>query len=396
MLTYEEALKNVLQSVNTLPPVELPLLEAAGLVLAAPAVARWDMPRSNNSAMDGYAVASQSTARSAKLEIIGEAYAGHPFSGTLAADQAIRITTGAPLPKGAVAVIPLEEADEQDNYLVPRTVAETGQHIRCQGEEFRNGEALLNEGTLLRFSEIALLVSAGVERVSVFPRPKVAIISTGDELVPFGQEPQYGQIVNSNLHLLTARLKELNCDPVSMGIGRDEPALLDSLFATAQDADLIISTGGVSVGAKDHVMNVLENRGFQKIFWKVAIKPGKPVLFGLLGGKPLFGLPGNPAATAATFELFVRPALCRLAGLPNFIPRKRQGQLTASVKGASDRQAFLWCHIEWQDEHYVIHVPERQGSGQIRCLRNVNALLPVPAGVNTLAAGELADVILIA
>lgn len=284
---------------------------------------------------------------------------------------------------------------DQDDHVFIQSFPETGQHIRCQGEEFHRGEILLDAGTLLRSAEIALLVSAGVEHVSVYPRPRVGVISTGDELVAFGQEPEYGQIVNSNLYLLTTRLRELNCEPVALGIGRDDPLLLDALFEAALGTDLIISTGGVSVGSKDHVMAVLEERGFQKRFWKVGMKPGKPVLLGTLAGKPLFGLPGNPAATAATFELFVRPSLCRLAGLPNFIPNKRLGHLTSDVKGGGDRQAFLWCRIQWQDGHYIIHVPERQGSGQNRCLPNVNAFLPIPVGVEKLRAGDLAEAILL-
>lgn len=390
MLSYDEALVKVLAGIAALPPVEISLDEAGGLVLAETVIARWDMPRADNSAMDGFAVAScQATGI---LPIAGAAYAGHPFTGDVAAGSAVRITTGAPIPAGCDAVVPVEDTRETAAGITLSSVPQPGEHVRRQGEEYRRGEILLEAGTVLRAGEIGLLASAGVARVKVHPRPRVALLSTGDELVELGTEPGPGQIVNSNLHQLTARIRECGGEVLSLGIGRDEPGGIDALIDAGRQADLLISTGGVSVGERDFVREALDRRGFRQLFWKVAIKPGKPVLFGTLDGKPCFGLPGNPAAAAATFELFVRPALRGLAGQPPTTGETRRGVLTETVRGGGQRQAFLWCRLEWAGDGYRVHVTRRQGSGQNRSLQGANALLAVPGNIDRLETGELVKV----
>jgi molybdopterin molybdotransferase len=395
MISYDNALQQVMDSLTPLPPIDVPLKEAPGHVLAFPASSCWDMPRCDNSAMDGFAIAGLPETTEAGLAIVGASYAGHPFSGELHPGQAVHITTGAQLPPGADTVIPLEQAREKDQRVYLTRLPQVGQHVRYRGEEYCGSDVLIEAGTRLRAGEMALLASAGIEHVTVFPRPRVAVISTGDELVELGQTPGPDQIVNSNLHLLRTRLSECGCIPICVGIGADDPGTLDQLFDQAHAADVMISTGGVSVGAKDHVQAALEKRDFRKIFWKVAIKPGKPVLFGMLEGKPYFGLPGNPAATAATFELFVKPALKRLAGETDILPEKRRAVLTNKVKGGGERQAFLWCRLEWQESAYKVTPSQCQGSGQNRCLSAANALLSVPVGVEELRAGEDVEVLLL-
>lgn len=392
MLGYEEALEKILDCVTSLPPVEIALDEAGCLVLAEPVIARWDMPRTDNSAMDGFAVAAAGTCGT--LAIAGAAYAGHPFLETVPVGSAVRITTGAPLPAGCDAVVPVEEAVEAHGRVSLTIAPQPGDHVRRQGEEYRCGETLLEAGTVLSAGEIGLLASAGLARVKVHPRPRVAIISTGDELVELGQEPGPGQIVNSNLHQLAARVRECGGDVLRLGIGRDEPGGIDALIDSGRQADLLISTGGVSVGECDFVRESLDRRGFRQVFWKVAIKPGKPVLFGMLDGKPCFGLPGNPAAAAATFELFVRPALRALAGHSRILGETRQGVLTEAVRGDSKRQTFLWCRLEWTGEGYRVRISRFQGSGQNRSLRGANALLAVPRHAGKLEAGEMVEVLL--
>ena len=395
MITYDEALQRVLKAVSPLPSTELALEEAAGLVLATPATARWDMPPCDNSAMDGFAIASNPEKTDAVFEIIGASYAGHPFNGKVQQGKAIRITTGAPLPEGVNTVIPVEETIENHGKISLFSTPETGQHVRYQGEEYQKGTVLAELGTVLRAGVIALLASAGVERVKVFKRPRVAIISTGDELVELGQEPKPGQIINSNLHHLKTRLQESGCTPICVGIGKDDPGNLITLIDQALEADVIISTGGVSVGEKDHVQATLEQHDFKKIFWKVAIKPGKPVLFGMLQSTPYFGLPGNPAASAATFELIVKPALKCMAGYQQVLPQTRTAVLTNNVAGGCKRQAFLWCHLEWRDNGYEVTVSDRQGSCQIRCLQASNAMLSMPIGADALKAGDKVEILLI-
>jgi molybdopterin molybdotransferase len=394
MLSYDQALQQVLETVATLPPRNLPLTEAIGLVLAAPANACWDMPRSDNSAMDGFALATP-TGTGTSYRIIGTAYAGHPFSERLAPGEAIHITTGAPVPAGAVSVVPQEETNDLGDRVQLHEPSTAGAHIRSRGEEFASGEELLPVGTRLRAGGIGLLASAGVKEVCVFPRPRVAIFSTGDELVDLGQQPGPGQIINSNLHLLAARLQECGCEPLPLGVGQDTPEALDAILNRAVSADLVLSTGGVSVGAKDLVQDALTRYGFERKFWKVAIRPGKPVLFGLLGGKPCFGLPGNPAATAATFELFVKPALRHMAGHTEASPDLRQATLLNDIECGGNRQAFLWSWVEWSEGGYRVSVPQRQGSGQNRSIQGANALLAAPLGKERLAVGETVEVLLL-
>jgi len=390
MLSYEAALNMVLANVSPLPAVDLSLDEAGGLLLAEAVTARWDMPRTDNSAMDGFAVSS---ARAAGiLPIAGTAYAGHPFGGKVSTGSVVRITTGAPLPAGCDAVVPVEDTEETAEGVRLKLAPQSGDHLRRQGEEYRRGEILVKAGTVLRAGEIGLLASAGASRVKVHPRPRVALLSTGDELVELGQEPKPGQIINSNLHLLATRIRECGGEVLRLGIGRDELSGIDALIDSGRQADLLVSTGGVSVGDRDFVREALDRRGFKQVFWKVAIKPGKPVLFGTLDGNPCYGLPGNPAAAAATFELFVKPALRRLAGHPSVLPELRKGILTETVCGGGKRQAFLWCRLAWDGNGYRVQVTRCQGSGQNRSLQDANALLAVPCHVEKLEAGEVVEV----
>jgi molybdopterin molybdotransferase len=395
MLTYTQALQQVLEAINPLPAQDLPLGQAVGQVLATPASARWDMPRWDNSAMDGFALAAASAAGEGVVKIVGHAYAGHPFTGRLQPGEAIRITTGAPLPAGADSVVPVEEAEISGATLLLQRPLARGQHVRYRCEEYRRDELLLAAGTLLDAGAVGLLAGAGIDRVQVHPRPRVAVFSTGDELVDLGEEPGPGQIVNSNLQYLLARLVECGCQPIPLGIGADRGEDLGRILDQAQAADLILSTGGVSVGEKDLVQETLNRRRFDRKFWKVAIKPGKPVLFGTLENRPYFGLPGNPAATAATFELFVRPALRILAGYRDPLMPQLRARLAETVRGGGNRQQFLWGRLSSAAGELHFVPAQRQGSGQTRSLQGVQALLPVPSGSPDLEAGDRVEVLLL-
>ncbi|ORJ59343.1 gephyrin-like molybdotransferase Glp [Geothermobacter hydrogeniphilus] len=395
MISYDEAIKIVLDTITPLPPVDIPLEEAVGHVLAEPVKACWDLPAADNSAMDGFAFAYTGQDEGGTLTLIGSAFAGHPLDQPVAAGEAAQITTGAPLPPGTDTVIPLEEVEERQGSITLLKAPIQGQHVRYRGEEFRNGEELLSPGTELRPGEIALLASAGITRVNVHPRARVAILSTGDELVALGETPGPGQIVNSNLPMLCALLREIGCEPLPLGIGRDTPDALAEVIRAGLQADLLLSTGGVSVGEKDHMQETLNRLGFERRFWRARIKPGKPILFGTLQGKPVFGLPGNPAATGATFEIFVRPALRRLAGQGDPLPPKLRCTLAEKVKGGHKRQNFLWCRLEEENGRYRAIPSQRQGSGQNRSLQEACALLPVPVESPDLEAGSEVEVLLL-
>lgn len=395
MITYQDAIERMIPEIRTLLAEDRALLDAAGLILAAPVAASWDMPLWDNSAMDGYAIL-HSSLRNEPLRVVGESFAGHPYNETLQSGETIQITTGAPLPEGADTVVPLEEISRDGDLLTCVSPVVAGQHVRRQGEEYRADKQLIPAGTCLQAAEIGLLASAGIEQVTVIPQPTVAIISTGDELVELGRTPGPGQIVNSNLPYLITRIRECGAIPMPVGLGEDRPDQLDALFDKALEADLIITTGGVSVGPRDLVQESLLRKGFQKVFWKVAIKPGKPVLFGLLKGRPCLGLPGNPASAALTFELFVRPVLNLLRGAGKSEPERRQAVLLHDIKGGGRRQVFLWCCCLWCDQKgYLVEVSKRQWSGQIRSVQGANALLPMPIDGPDLRAGQRVEIILL-
>jgi molybdopterin molybdotransferase len=396
MLSYDQALKIILHTVQPLPAQECSLAEGLGLVLAAPVTARWDLPPADNSAMDGFAFACAGHRQGDSLPVAGFVPAGRPFPHPVPAGVAVKIMTGAPLPTGCDTVLPIEEVREESGAIHLQCSPRVGDHVRRRGEEMREGEVVLSAGSELRAGEIGLLAAAGRERLPVQPAPTVAVLSTGDELVELGQTPVAGQIINSNAHLLAARLREEGCKVLSLGIARDQPEELSAAIGRGlAEADLLLTTGGVSVGDCDYVQEVLQAHGFELGFWKVAIKPGKPVLFGMAAGKPVFALPGNPAAAAATFEIFVRPALRRLGGYIDPLPPRLRVVLGETIDGGEKRQRFLWGALREEGGRYVFLPSGRQGSGQHRSLQGAAALLPVPADSETLVAGEEAQVLLL-
>ena len=395
MLSYEEALDVILRTIGPLPAEEVALPESLGRALAEEVTACLDMPPVDNSAMDGFAFAVNGISPMVDLKVTGLSRAGAGFDGRVAPGEAVKIMTGAPLPPGCDTVVPLEDVSESAGCIRVEHAVEKGSHVRYRGEEFRSAEALLGAGTILRAGEIGLLASAGVPRVRVHRRPEVALLTTGDELVELGVRPGPGQIVNSNRYLLAARLQEEGCAVQPLATASDRSEDLTSLLAQGLQADLLITTGGVSMGEYDLVQDCLKTLGFQRGFWKVAIKPGKPVLFGLAQGTPVFGLPGNPAAAAATFQLFVRPALRRLCGFPDPLSPRCRATLTAPVRSDKARQRFLWGGVNEENGCYLFTPSGTQGSGQNRALHGAQALLPVAAGSNDLPAGQEVQVLLI-
>ncbi len=389
MLTYSQAVEKIFATVLPLPPVECALDEALGKVIAERAVARWDLPSCDNSAMDGYAFSWGEETTGDRLKVRGVIYAGDSHQDKVERGEAVRIMTGAPLPPCCDTVIPLEDVREEGKFILLTRATARGEHVRLRGEEVVSGESLVEAGTVLHAGDIGLLAAAGIDRVKIHPMPRVAILSTGNELVNLGDPPQPGEIVNSNLHLLQARLKEIGCETLPLDIARDDRDDLARRIKEGLNADLLITTGGVSIGDRDHVQEVLDQLGFKLGFWKVAIKPGKPVLFGQIGRQIIFGLPGNPAAAAATFELFVRPALGRLSGHPAPFPPVLRAVLTEDVCDGGKRQAFLWGDlIETAAGYYSFSPNRHQGSNRNRAVQSAAALLSVPVGSGTISAGS--------
>jgi molybdopterin molybdotransferase len=394
MMNYQEAIATVLRKVHPLPAVEVSLADALGKVLAEPVTGCWDLPPADNSAMDGFSFRFSGQKTGDELAVSAFLPAGAPCPETVAPGMAVRIMTGAPIPRGCDTVAPLEEVMQDGGRIRLIRDPVPGVHIRCRGEELRRGEPLLVPGTVVHSAEIGLLASGGICRVRVYPFPRVALLSTGDELVELGEEPRPGQVVNSNFHLLAARLREEGCSILPVGVARDTVPDLVSRLSRGLEADILVSSGGVSVGDRDLLQEALAQHDFELGFWRVNIRPGKPVLFGTARGRPVFGLPGNPAASAATFELFVRPALRRLAGFRDVFPPRLRVTLAAGVEGGEKRQRFLWGTLEGRLGRYRFHPSCRQCSGQNRSMQGAHALLPVPADAAGLAAGEEVEVLL--
>ena len=396
MLSIENAVSHIYSTIRTLEPRRLGLADLLGLVLAEDIVAAEDLPSFANSAMDGYAVAADDTAGASGesprvLKVLEDIPAGHWPSATLAPGCAMRIMTGAPLPEGADAVVRVEWTQRGENGVVLIKQAVTaGQEVRPAGEDVRRGETVLRQGTLLRPAEIAMLAAVGRPEALVFPRPVVAILTTGTELVEPGQPLPPGHLRNSNRYSLAAQVTAAGGLVGTVLHVPDEPGAVERALRECSQADVIVTSGGVSVGDFDLVKEALARVG-QIHFWKVAIRPGKPLVFGEIAGKPLFGLPGNPVSSMVAFEVFVRPALDQIRGLP---PRPRlQGRLAAAVCHKPDRRTYLRARVVAAAGGLAIYPARAQGSGQITSFLRANALVVIPAGCEGLPAGAWAEVI---
>ncbi|EGT4507790.1 molybdopterin molybdotransferase MoeA [Cronobacter sakazakii] len=325
LMSLETALEEMLSRIIPLNETQtLPLLKSMGRVTARAVTSPLDVPGFDNAAMDGYAVRLADVASGAWLPVVGKAFAGQPFSGEWPAGTAIRIMTGAPVPPGCEAVIMQEEAQTSDAGVRFTADVRAGQHIRRRGEDIRQGAVVMEAGQKLSAAELPLLASLGIAEVDVVRKPRVAIFSTGDELQLPGQPLAEGQIYDTNRLAVHLMLDALGCDVVNLGIIRDDPNALRAAFQEAdREADLVLSSGGVSVGEADYTKTLLEELG-EIGFWKLAIKPGKPFAFGRLASSWFCGLPGNPVSAAVTFYQLVRPLIAKLSGQKEvFTPRLR-------------------------------------------------------------------------
>jgi molybdopterin molybdotransferase len=388
VLRVEDAQERVLAQLSPLASETIAVVDAVGRVLAAEVKARRMLPPWDSSAMDGYAVRAGD---GEDLRVVGTIGAGHPAEGGIREGEAMRIMTGAPLPEGADAIVMREFAREDNGRVRLDHPAREGDHVRHAGEDIEFGDVAVAAGTLIGPGDLALIASVGQARVSVHRRPRVAIVSTGDELVDVGEEPGPGQIVNSNSPMIAAMVRDAGGEPTIHPITRDDPAALRDRFREALDgADVMLSIGGVSVGEFDYVKDAMAAVGLTMDFWKVAMQPGKPIAFGVAGGKPAFGLPGNPASAFVSFELFVGPALRKLGGRREGIFRTR---VSVEIDGSFERREggrrlFLRAHVHRDGERLVGRLQSRQGSHMLRSLARTNALVEVSESITRVAGGE--------
>ncbi|MFN8470758.1 MAG: gephyrin-like molybdotransferase Glp [Anaerolineae bacterium] len=401
LLTVNEALAQILEFFAPLPSERVPLLESLDLVLAEDVRAPQDIPPFTNSAMDGYAVqsadlAGASATQPRSLRVIGQIAAGDAASLCVTPGTAVRIMTGAPLPDGADAVVRFEVTEQSGDRVLVRAAAEIGENVRPAGEDVRAGEVAIASGTVIRPHVIGLLASLGCSEVVCHRRPRVAVLATGDELVPLGEPLHPGQIRNSNEYTLAALVQEAGGIPVCLGIARDNAAHLKAKLAEglAQNVDLFLTSAGVSIGDYDIVKDVLAEEGVIH-FWQVAIKPGKPLAFGLMRGVPLIGLPGNPVATAIAFEAFARPGILTMLGRPRPYRVELPAILDEDVYN-SGRRHYMRAWVRRVGDRF--HVATRgsgvstQGSGIQSSLVWANCLLIVPEDVTHLPAGSTVEV----
>ena len=386
LLTIDEARALVLGAVTALDAGERPIVDALGRVLAEDVVAAHDVPSFANSAMDGFAVRAGRAGR--ELRIVGESRAGTPAEMPIGEGEAVRISTGAAVPDGADAILPVEDAEDRGEAVVTGIELPAGHHVRAAGEDLRGGEVVLHAGCVLGPAELGVAVEAGRATLRVTRAPRVAVLATGDELVAPGEPLRHGQLHNSNAITLAALADGAGAEVVSTGEVRDDPQATRAAIERALGgADVLLLTGGVSVGPHDHVKPALGALGVEEVFWRVAMRPGKPLWFGRRGAQLVFGLPGNPVSAMVCFLLFARPALRAMQGAPAPPPRRR-AVLGAPVPRQPARDEAVRVRIA----NGRVLPTGPQGSHQLHSMLGAEALAIVPRGEGELPAGAEVEI----
>ena len=392
MLSVEEALAQILSRVRPLATERVDLLAGLGRVLAEPVRSTRIIPPWPNSSMDGYAVRAADTRPGGALTVIGRVVAGALPERPIGAGEAMRIFTGAPLPDGADAVVPQEDVDASEPKVTLRGVTERGAYVRPAGEDVRVGDLVLEAGTVLGSAEIGLLATLGHNQIEVSRRPRVAVLSTGSELADLGTEPGPAQIPNSNTYSLMAQVMEAGGVAINLGVAPDRLEVIEERIRRRRDADVLVSSAGVSVGDLDLVREALVAAGAELHLWKVNMRPGKPITFGSLGPRPVFGLPGNPVSAMVTFELFVRPALLAMQRRRRLERPRIHAIAAAPITNRGSRRGYLRVSLEQRDGRWEARLTGDQGSGILRSMVQADGLA-VLAGDTAVAKGEAVEVI---
>lgn len=401
LLSVEQARERILSQIHPVSTESVKLAECANRVLAQDVTASTDLPPFDNSSMDGFTVraadvADATNASPRSLRVVADIPAGTSPTISLAPGQAARIMTGAQIPAGADAVIPVEDTnfDNRDAGSSPPEhvqiykAAKVGGNVRPRGMDIHAGEVVLEKGHHLKPQDLGLLAMLGVSNVIVYRRPRIALLSSGDELISVDAALEPGKIRDSNSYVLAALIESANAEAIRLGVAKDNRASVEALFVQAveQNVDMIISSAGVSVGAFDFIKEVVESNG-KMDFWRVNMRPGKPLTFGEYRGIPFIGLPGNPVSAFVGFEVFVRAALGRLGGLLN--GGRQTGRVRSEQKIDSDgRESYLRAIVQEENGVLVARLTGHQGSGNLRSLVQANALLIIPAGVKCVPAGQ--------
>ncbi len=397
MISVEEALKRIVDSFSPLGLEKVSILDALGRVIGEDIYAGRAIPPKDHSAMDGYALRSVDTRGTSPgnpviLDVIDDIPAGAIPKRRIEAGQAARIMTGAPLPEGADAVVRMEDTRQEEERVVLLAGASKGQDIRHAGEDMRIGEKVISRGEIIRPAEVGMLASLGRSFISIYQRPLVAIIATGDELAEIDEPPSPWKIVGSNSYSLAALVRECGGIPLQVGIAKDLREDLLAKFRAAMRADIILSSGGVSVGDYDLVKELMKEAGNRMQFWQVAMKPGRPLAFGSLGDIPIVGLPGNPVATVVCFEQFIRPAILKMMGHVNLFRRTVRARLGEDIKKKKGTRHFIRARIQRDGEDYIVVTTGKQGSGVLKSMVRANGLIVLPEEATVVRKGATVTV----
>jgi molybdopterin molybdotransferase len=401
MISADQALRIVVDNVRKLAIERVAIAHARGRVLAEEIYSPRDIPGFENSAMDGYAVraadlAKASEAHPVRLQVIETVAAGMMPSVRLEPGQAVRTMTGAPIADGADAIVPVERTRAHENTVEIMATAETGAFVRPRGEDLKAGELVMRVGKRLSSADLGTLASLNRAMVDVWRRPRVAIVATGDELVDIDQVPAGAQVVNSSAYALAAGIAEAGGEAIMLKVARDRPDEVRQRLAEALAFDVVLSTGGVSVGQFDHVKGAMDELGLRQLFHGVAQKPGRPLKFGTIGGKPVFGLPGNPVSTMVCFYLYVRAALLKMGGRgERGLPRLRV-KCAADIRIAPNLTEFVRVRLERHGDEYHALPTGNQSSGVLSSLSRADGLLIGPAAESLLKTGTQATVLVLA
>ncbi|MCK4503480.1 MAG: molybdopterin molybdotransferase MoeA, partial [Desulfuromonadales bacterium] len=391
--TFAAARALIQENICSLEPETVDLLNLVGRVVAEEICAPWDLPRWDNSEMDGFAVKSADCHTFAKLKVVGYIPAGAAAEGiSVATGTAVRIMTGAPIPIGCDAIVPIENTESDKESVTIKRPVQIGDYIRFCGSDINAGEVMISPGTILRPAEVNLLASFSRLEVLVHRCPRVAILSTGDELVAPGEAVGPGQIIDSNGYSLAAAVSEVGAIPILLGIARDNIGSLTEKIAQGLKADVFITSAGVSMGDLDLVCKVLDGAGVKQLFWKVDIKPGRPTAFGLKDGCAVFSLPGNPVSSMIAFEELVRPALLKMMGQTKVFKPFVKAALTKPLYNETGRVRFLRVRVVESSTGLIAESAGDQNTGILSTMIRANAIAVLPADRTEFVAGEEVDI----
>lgn len=392
MINVNDALLKILAPVRVLNSETINLVDSLGRVLAEDMYADSDIPGFDNSAMDGYAVKSADIKGTSKnnpkvLKVIENIKAGDIPNKILSNNQAVMIMTGAPIPKGADSIVMVEDTKETNNHVSQNAndmfveifkQGKSGENIRRAGEDIKTGELVIQKGTVLRSAHIGILASLGKSPITVTRKPTVALLATGDELVDVHEKVSPGKLRNSNTYTLYTQIIQSGGIPKNLGIAKDDPGQLENKIREGIGCDILLTSGGVSVGAYDLVKDTLSKLGTNIQFWKVAIRPGKPVVFGTIKDKLIFGLPGNPVSSMISFEVFVRPAILKMLGQRQETRKKVDAVLEEDIKKKKGLTYFVRAQTRWDNGVYRTRTTGPQGSAMLKSMARANSMIILP------------------